>query len=105
MRIAIILMLLLTASGCEWLSEEYEKITLDELNRLKCEWQDPKESKWFYVGSEDGYHMFVHRDLPGDKRYEIKVTEFAIDKTMHVSSNEAYWVTMPWGPTSEACKH
>jgi hypothetical protein len=104
MRMTIIFILLLTVTGCEWLSEEFEVITLDELNRLKCEWQEPKVSKWFYIGSEDGYHLFIHRDLPGDKHYEIKISDFTIDEPMNVSSNEANWVIMPWGPTDKECQ-
>ncbi|PLX74291.1 MAG: hypothetical protein C0614_11895 [Desulfuromonas sp.] len=104
MRIAIIIVLLLTIAGCGWLSDEFEAITLDELNRLKCEWQDTKVSKWFYLGSEEGYHKFVHRDLPGDKLYEIKSSEFTIDNPMPFSSNKTNWVTMPWGPTYAECK-
>jgi len=104
MRMAIIFILLLTVTGCEWLSEEFEVITLDELNRLKCEWQDPKVSQWFYIGSEDGGHLLVHRDRPGDKHYEIKISEFAIDKPMATTSNETKWRLMPWGPTFDICK-
>ena len=99
MRIAIIFILLLTVTGCDWLSVKSKKITLDELNQLKCEWQEPKVSKWFYVGSKDGYHMLVHRDRPGDKYYEIKISEFIIDKPIAITSNEAKWILMPWGPT------
>jgi len=104
MRMTIIIVLLLTVSGCEWLSEEHEVITLDELNRLKCEWQEPKVNQWFYIGSDDGYHTFVHRDLPGDKLYEVKISGVTIDNPTYVSSNEANWVIMPWGPTYEVCK-
>ena len=100
----IIIILLLTVSGCEWLSEEHEVITLDDLDKLKCEWQEPKATRWFYIGSDDGYHTFVHRDLPGDKLYEVKISEFTIDNPTYVSSNEANWVIMPWGPTYEVCK-
>ena len=104
MRIVIVMTLLLAVTGCDWLSDEYEAITLDELNRLKCEWQEPKVSEWFYVGSGDGTHKFVHRDLPGDKLYEIKTSAYKVEKTMYLSSNEAYWVKMPWGPTYDECK-
>ena len=96
--------LLFTVTGCDWFAEEFESITLDELNRLKCEWQEPTVSRWFYIGSEEGYHVFVHRDLPGDKHYKIKISEFTIDDPMYVSSNEANWVTMSWGPRSQECQ-
>ena len=104
MRLVIICILLLTVTGCDWLAEDYEVINLDGLNKLKCEWQDPKESRWFYTGTEDGYHIFIHRDLPGDKHYKIKTSEFKIDDPMYVSSNEVNWVIMPWGPKSKECK-
>lgn len=104
MRIAGIIMLLLTVAGCDWLAEDYEVISADKLNRIKCTWQDPKETRWFYIGSEDGYHKFIHRDLPGDKLYQIKDTEFTIDNPGHISSNEANWTVMPWGPAYEECQ-
>jgi hypothetical protein len=104
MRMTIIFILLLTFTGCDWLSDEFEVITLADLNRLKCEWQEPKASQWFYIGSEDGYHKFVHRDPPGEKLYKIKTAEYTIDNPTHVSSNEVNWVIMPWGPTYEECK-
>ena len=104
MRMAIIFVLLLTVTGCEWLSEEFEVMTPDELDSLKCEWQDPKASKWSYTGSENGYHLFIHRDLPGDKHYKIKISDFKINNPINVSSNEVNWVIMPWGPTDKGCK-
>ena len=104
MKMVMLLILLLTVSGCDWLSVEYEEITQDELNQLKCAWQEPKVSQWFYIGSEDGYHMFIHRDRPGDKHYKIKISEFTIAKPMAITSNEAKWRLMPWGPTFEICK-
>lgn len=97
-------MLLLTVTGCDWLSDEFKVITRDELNRLKCESQEPKSAQWFYMGTEDGYHKFVHRDLHVDKLYEIKTSELAMDNPTHVSSNKVNWVKMPWGPTDEECK-
>lgn len=104
MRIAIFIMMLLTITGCELLSDEFEAMTLDEFNELKCEWQEPKVSQWFYLGYEGGYHKFVHRDLPGDKLYKIKTSDVTIDNPMHFSSNKTNWRIMPWGPTFEECK-
>jgi len=49
MRMTIIFILLLTVTGCDWLSDEFEVITLEDLNRLKCEGQEPKASQWFYI--------------------------------------------------------
>jgi hypothetical protein len=104
MRIAIVLMLLISISGCDWLYGDFEPITLEDFNRLKCEWQDPKVSKWYYTGTEDGSHLLVYRDVQGDKHYKIKVSELKIDNPKHVSSNEAKWEKMPWGPNDAACK-
>ena len=104
MRIAIIVILLLTAAGCDWPAEKFEVITLDKLNRIKCEWQDPKATKWFYIGTEDGYHRLVHRDISGDKVYQVKASEFTIDNPKYLSSNEVNWVVMPWGPAYRECK-
>ena len=104
MRIAFIIILLLGVTGCDWLSEDFEIISSEQLNRLKCEWQDPKVTKWFYTGSADGYHKFVHRDISGDKHYQIKDSDYTIDEPKHTSSNEANWVIMPWGPKDELCK-
>lgn len=103
MRLAIICCILLTVTGCDWLAEDFEIITLDELNRLKCEWHEPKVSRWFYIGSEEGYHILIHRDLPGDKHYKIKASDFKIDDPIYVSSNEANWLTMSWGPGAKEC--
>ena len=104
MRLAIICFLLLTVTGCDWLAEDFEVITLDELNRLKCEWQQPKVSRWFYIGSKEGYHIFIHRDRPGDKHYKIKTSEFKIDDPIYVSSNEVNWLPMSWGPGAKECE-
>ena len=104
MRTAILIMLLLAVSGCEWLSEDYEVITSDQLNRIKCEWQDAKVTKWFYIGSEDGYHKFIHKDRSGNKYYQIKETELTIENPKLISSNQANWVVMPWGPADEECQ-
>ena len=104
MRIASVIMLLLAVTGCNWLSEDFEDISADKLNRIKCEWQDPGETRWFYIGSEGGYHRFIHRDLSGDKHYQIKDTEFTVDNPKYTSSNEANWVVMPWGPAYQECQ-
>ena len=104
MKRLMLLIWLLTIPGCDWLSVEFEEITREELNQLKCEWQEPKVSEWFYVGSEAGYHKFVHRDLPGDKHYEIKISALTIDQPMAMTSNEAKWKLMPWGPAYESCQ-
>lgn len=104
MRMGIICLLMLTVTGCDWLAEDFKVITLQELNSLKCEWQEPKVTRWFYIGSEDSYHKFIHRDLQGDKHYKIKILEFKVDNPKYVSSNEANWVIMPWGPSSKECK-
>ena len=104
MRIAIGIILLLAVTGCDWLTEDFEVITAEKLNRIKCEWQDAKETRWFYVGSESGYHRFIHRDRSGNKSYQIKDTEWAVDNPKPTSSNEANWVVMPWGPADEACQ-
>ena len=104
MRMTIVFILLLTVTACDWLSDEFEVITLDDLNRLKCEGQEPKASQWFYIGSEAEYHKFVQSDLPGDKLYGIKTSEITIDNPMYVSGNKVNWVIMPWGPTYEECK-
>ena len=103
MRIAVVFILLLTVSGCDWLYGDFEVVTLNEFNRIKCEWQDPKVSQWFYTGTEDDFHFLVHRELSGDKHYKIKTSELTIDETTYVSSNEAKWVKMPWGPKDEMC--
>lgn len=89
--------------GC-FKRQETQIISLAQLNKIKCEWNEPKLSKWFYIGSEDGYHMFVHRDLPEDKYYEIKITEYQIDNPIILGTDESKWVLMPWGPGFEECK-
>ena len=104
MKRLMLLIWLLAIPGCDWLSVEFEEITREELNQLKCEWQEPKVSQWFYVGSEAGYHKFVHRDLPGDKHYEIKRSALTIDQPMAMTSNEAKWKLMPWGPAYDSCQ-
>ena len=104
MKRLMLLIWLLTIPGCDWLSVEFEEITREELNQLKCEWQEPKVSQWFYVGSEAGYHKFGHRDLPGDKHYEIKISALTIDQPMAMTSNEAKWKLMPWGPAYDSCQ-
>ena len=92
------------AAGCWGPRIETQVISSKELNILKCKWQEPKLSQWFYIGSEDGYHMFIHRDLPKDKYYEIKITEITIEFPKIITSDESKWVLMPWGPDSDECK-
>lgn len=104
MRIILAVILMLAITGCDWLSEDFEEISSGELHNIKCVWQEPKVTRWFYIGTEDGYHKFIHRDLPGEKRYQVKETEFIIENPKHISSNEVNWVLMPWGPTYEECQ-
>jgi hypothetical protein len=100
----IILILLLLTTACWHPTMALQTITAKELNKIKCEWQEPKVSQWFYVGSEDGYHMFVHQDLPKDKYYNVSMNEYHIDNPIIISSDESLWVLMPWGPGYDACK-
>jgi hypothetical protein len=101
---AIICMMLLIITGCWQPKHDVQTITAKELNEIKCEWQEPKVSQWFYAGSEDGYHMFVHRDLPKDKYYNVRMTEYKIDDPTILSADESQWILMPWGPGYESCK-
>ena len=89
MKIRILLFLLVLAAGCWETGIETQKISVAELDDLKCKWQDPKMSQWFYVGSEVGYHMFLHRDLPGDKYYEVKMTDYKIDSPQVIVGDQS----------------
>lgn len=104
MKITIIFALLFVTTGCWGPKIDVQTVTGNELNKLKCEWQEPKLSQWFYAGSEDGYHMFVHRDLPKDKYYEVKITEYQIDSPRILTADESKWILMPWGPNFDECK-
>jgi hypothetical protein len=104
MKKTIILLVLLLVAGCWRSNEEIQIITAKELNEIKCKWQGPKMSQWFYVGSEDGHHLFVHRDLPKDKYYNVKMTEYHINNPMVISGDESKWILMPWGPDSDECR-
>ena len=104
MRILAVSMLLLALTGCDWLYEDFKVITADDLKRIKCESQAPEASKWYYIGSEEGYHKLVHRDASGDNIYQIEASELAIDNPKHTSWNEANWVLMPWGPKNKECQ-
>lgn len=102
MKKTIILILVLISAGCLSTKLIVEPITSQDLNKLKCEWQDPKVSQWFYLGPERGYHIFVHRDSPADKYY--KVPGYKIDKQEILPNDESQWILMPWGPEYDECK-
>ena len=79
------------------------KLIFEELDKLRCEWQEPKVSQWFYIGSENGYHWFIHRDLPEDKFYRVSISEYEIENPIIIMNDQSKWVLMPWGPGSDIC--
>ena len=104
MKRSIILVMLFLAVGCYSQKIDVPVISAQELEALKCTLQEPKLSQWFYIGSENGYHMFVHRDLPEDKFYNIAMSEYKIEDPIIISNDESQWVLMPWGPGYVECK-
>ena len=72
-------------------------VTKSELDRATAEWQEPKVSIWYYVGTKDGYHHFLHRDLPGDKLFRVSATELIRPEQFPVTRNQKKWKVMPWG--------
>jgi hypothetical protein len=89
--------------GCYSNKIDVPIINFSELETLRCQAQEPKVSQWFYIGSENGYHWFVHRDLPEDKYYLISISDYQIEDPKIIMNDEAGWVLMPWGPGSEIC--
>ena len=65
-----ILLLALFVGGCD----EAQTVSRAELEKAKSEWQEPKLSTWYYMGSEGSYHYFSHVDLPETKIYRIRNT-------------------------------
>jgi len=96
--------MLFLAAGCYSQKIDVPVISAQELETIKCKWQEPKLSQWFYVGSENGYHMFVHRDLPEDRFYNIEMSVYNIEDPIIISNDESKWVLMPWGPGYDECK-
>ena len=90
-----ILLLGLFVSGCN----DVQTVSKAELERAKAEWQEPKLSMWYYMGSKGRYHYFAHVDLPRTKIYRIrKIEMFRITKeTFPLTRNQKDWQQMPWG--------
>lgn len=94
-KTTIIIALILTLSlvGCK----KYQTVTNAQLGVAKAEWSEPKVSIWYYVGSKDGYHHYLHHDLPGDHLYRISETELNQAEQFPVTRNRKKWEVMPWG--------
>ena len=68
-----------------------------ELEKAKAEWQEPKVSVWYYIGSKYGYHYYLHRDLPGDQLYRVSEKDLNQINQFTFTRNKAKWKVMPWG--------
>jgi hypothetical protein len=93
MQIAAILVASVLLAGCN----KPQTVTKIELDKAKAEWQEPKVSIWYYVGSKDGYHHYLHRDLPGDTLFRVSKHELVQGAPFPVTRNQKKWKVMPWG--------
>jgi len=91
--ISIVSIFILTLVGCD----KYQTVTKAQLEKAKSEWQEPKVSIWYYVGSQDGYHHYLHRDLPEDQLYRVSESEFNQTDQFPITRNDKKWKVMPWG--------
>ena len=99
----VLILTIFVIASCLPNKEDVPIITFEELDKLRCEWQEPKISQWFYIGSENGYHWFIHRDLPEDKFYRVSISEYKIENPIIIMNDQSKWVLMPWGPGSDIC--
>jgi len=72
-------------------------VNLSELEKVKSEWQEPKVSIWYYLGSQDGYQHFLHHDINDDIIYKIPESELPIDDRFSLTRDRNKWRVMPWG--------
>lgn len=90
---AAILVVSVLLSGCN----KPQTVTKTELDKAKAEWQEPKISIWYYVGTKDASHHYLHRDLPGDKLYRVSERELNQENPFPVTRDQKKWKVMPWG--------
>ena len=67
-RITLILLLFLL--GCA----NPQTVSRVQLEQLKDQWNEPKYTMWYYVGSKNGFHYFHHDDI-GDDKKDFKISE------------------------------
>ena len=88
-----ILLVVLVVSGCD----DAQTVSHAELEKAKSEWQEPKVSTWYYMGSKGGYHYFTLVDLPEAKVYRIREIEMIRKSRFPLTRNQEKWKLMPWG--------
>jgi len=79
--------------GCE----DIRTVKKVELEKAKSEWKEPKVSIWYYVGTKDGYHHFLHQDLNEQIVYRISEQQFPLKDTFQKTNDRNKWRVMPWG--------
>jgi hypothetical protein len=79
--------------GCH----DAQTVSRAELEEAKSEWQEPKLSIWYYMGSKGGYNYFSHVDLPETKVYRIQEIELILKDRYPITSKRNKWKMMKWG--------
>ena len=85
--------LILILAGCV----NPQTVTKTQLDKEKSEWNEPKVSIWYYIGSKDGFHYYLHRDLPEDQIYRISESELRQENQFPITRSQRKWEVMPWG--------
>jgi hypothetical protein len=75
-----------------------QMVNLTELESLKCRWNEPKVSTWYYVGTRDGFHYFHHHDLgKHEKDFRISQAELSWQPTFPLTGDRKKWQPLNWG--------
>lgn len=83
---------------------ESKEVEVEELEKLKKQWKEPKGACWYYCGNDRSfdYIVFVDFDLINNKKnmfkYKIKKGYIKLLKPFTHSNNKKKWKVLPWGP-------
>jgi hypothetical protein len=91
--ISIIFFALLMLAGCR----HTQTVTKSELETAQAHWQEPKVTRWYYMGTKEGCDYFIHIDLNEETIYRVPSAEMKIENPMQYNSNWKGWRFMHWG--------
>jgi uncharacterized protein YceK len=91
--ISMLVMECVTIMGCH----SVRTVDLTALKRDQEIWNEPKVSIWYYMGTRQGYHYFVHEDLPRSIYYRVSAAEMTIEHPMPYTLVAQKWQVMHWG--------
>lgn len=93
--IALFFLIALQVLGCH--RQKAITVNRTELEEAKSKWNEPKVSIWYYIGSEDGYHFYLHRDRGGDMFYRVSEAVLEQKDTFPLTRIKKKWTLMHWG--------